>query len=104
MDAGKPIFCIYPWRRGLRIAAYATNVTIDASVSVSRRRPDQHNRGDELDGGSHADRRSDIDGTHAQNLKYPAIAMGNRLHAFAGRLAESGIGPPPESRSDPKNY
>jgi hypothetical protein len=37
------------------------NVTIDASVSVSRRRPDQHNRGDEQDGDDHADRRSGLE-------------------------------------------
>lgn len=77
MNAGKPILCIYPRRRGLRVASQATSVTIDASVSVSRRRPDQHNRGDEQDGDGRADRRNDIDETHAYKYhKYPAIHDG----------------------------
>jgi hypothetical protein len=63
MNAGKPIFCTYPRRRRLGAAPYATSVSIDAGVSVSRRRPHQHDRGDERDGDGHADHRSDIDGT-----------------------------------------
>nr|WP_156624085.1 hypothetical protein [Mycobacterium sp. 852002-40037_SCH5390672] len=58
MKAGKPILCGYSRWWGLRIAPYALNVTIDASVSVSRRRTHRHSNGD-------ADRRSGVDETHA---------------------------------------
>jgi hypothetical protein len=64
VNAGKPILCVYPRRRGLRVASYATGVTLDASVGVSRRRPDQLQRGDQLDGDGRADRRNDVDKTH----------------------------------------
>lgn len=58
MNARKPNFRIYPRRRRLRVATYATNVTIDASVSVSRGRPHQHARGNEQNGNGHSSRRS----------------------------------------------
>jgi len=73
MNAGKPIFCTYPRRRWLRVTSQALNVTIDASVGVSRRLH-QHDRGDEQDGDGQADRRSDTDGTHTH--KYPAYRDG----------------------------
>ncbi len=44
--------------------SHATTET--AEVSVSGRRPHQHNRGEQQDGDSHADRRSDIVETHAR--------------------------------------
>jgi hypothetical protein len=74
MNAGKPIFCTYPRRRWLCVASEALNVTIDASVGVSRRRLHQHDRGDEQDGDGHADRRRDRGGTHTH--KCPAYRDG----------------------------
>jgi hypothetical protein len=49
-------------QRDFRNVSHAPVVTVGVSVS---RRAHQHSRGDEHDGDGHADRRSDVDDTHA---------------------------------------
>jgi hypothetical protein len=87
VNAGKPIFRQYTRRWGLRVAAYAINVTTDAGVGVRRRRTHQKARGDEQDGDGQSDCRSDMAETAltAGASNSPTAAEIGDLHVMFSR-------------------